>query len=49
MRLVYLGIGSILATIAFANPVINLDDATVTGFEDGSVSKFLGIPYAQPP
>ncbi|PPR05608.1 hypothetical protein CVT26_009129 [Gymnopilus dilepis] len=49
MRLVYLGIGSILATIAFANPFINLDDATVAGFEDGSVSKFLGIPYAQPP
>ncbi|KAH7906741.1 Alpha/Beta hydrolase protein [Hygrophoropsis aurantiaca] len=32
-----------------AAPTVTLDSATVTGVSDGSVSKFLGIPFAQPP
>ncbi|KIJ59046.1 hypothetical protein HYDPIDRAFT_118871 [Hydnomerulius pinastri MD-312] len=32
-----------------APPTVVLDDATVTGVSSGSVSKFLGIPFAQPP
>ncbi|KAH7903320.1 Alpha/Beta hydrolase protein [Hygrophoropsis aurantiaca] len=32
-----------------AAPTVILDSATVTGVPDGSVSKFLGIPFAQPP
>ncbi|KAH7928750.1 alpha/beta-hydrolase [Leucogyrophana mollusca] len=32
-----------------AAPTVTLDDATVTGVSAGSVSKFLGIPFAQPP
>ncbi|KAK0460004.1 carotenoid ester lipase precursor [Desarmillaria tabescens] len=30
-------------------PTVTLDSATFTGTTDGSVSKFLGIPFAQPP
>ncbi|KAF8906924.1 carotenoid ester lipase precursor [Mucidula mucida] len=30
-------------------PTVCLDKATVTGTHDGPVSKFLGIPYGQPP
>ncbi|KAL0960577.1 hypothetical protein HGRIS_005611 [Hohenbuehelia grisea] len=32
-----------------AVPTVKLDAATVTGVSSGSVSKFLGIPFAQPP
>lgn len=32
-----------------AGPTVKLDSATVTGTTFGSVSKFLGIPFAQPP
>ncbi|EIW81505.1 carotenoid ester lipase precursor [Coniophora puteana RWD-64-598 SS2] len=32
-----------------AGPTVRLDDATVTGVANGTVNKFLGIPYVQPP
>ncbi|KAH8834060.1 carotenoid ester lipase precursor [Flagelloscypha sp. PMI_526] len=32
-----------------ADPVVQLDGKTVTGKSSGSVSQFLGIPYALPP
>ncbi|KAF5380644.1 hypothetical protein D9757_007005 [Collybiopsis confluens] len=32
-----------------AGPIVTLDTATVTGTTSGSVQKFLGIPFAQPP
>ena len=32
-----------------AAPTVTLDTATVTGVSSGSVSKFLGIPFAKPP
>ncbi|EIW81564.1 carotenoid ester lipase precursor [Coniophora puteana RWD-64-598 SS2] len=32
-----------------ADPTVKLDNATVTGSASGSVNKFLGIPFAQPP
>jgi len=30
-------------------PTVKLDSATFVGFTNGSVSRFLGIPFAQPP
>ncbi|KAF8167302.1 alpha beta-hydrolase [Crassisporium funariophilum] len=30
-------------------PTVTLDSATVTGLSNGSITKFLGIPFAQPP
>ncbi|KAJ7192633.1 carotenoid ester lipase precursor [Mycena pura] len=30
-------------------PTVQLDRATVTGFTDGALKKFLGIPYVRPP
>ena len=30
-------------------PTVNLDSATVLGTTDGTVTQFLGVPYAQPP
>ncbi|EIW81539.1 alpha beta-hydrolase [Coniophora puteana RWD-64-598 SS2] len=32
-----------------ADPVVQLDDTTVTGIANGTVNQFLGIPFAQPP
>lgn len=32
-----------------ADPTVVLGNATVTGFNLGSVSSYLGIPFAQPP
>ncbi|KAL0062982.1 hypothetical protein AAF712_010113 [Marasmius tenuissimus] len=46
VALVQLGIA--LAS-PLASPTISLDTATVIGTSSGQVSKFLGIPYAQPP
>ena len=34
---------------AIQDPTVRLDHATVFGIGDGSVERFLGIPYAQPP
>lgn len=31
------------------SPTVKLDNAIFTGLSEGSVSKFLGIPFAQPP
>ena len=43
----------ILATyfigLTVALPTITLDDGTFTGTTSGSVSRFFGIPFAQPP
>jgi acetylcholinesterase len=43
----------ILAThfvgLAVAQPTVTLDNGTFTGTTSGSVSRFLGIPFAQPP
>ena len=38
-----------LALAALAAPNVTLDQATVTGVENGTLDKFLGIPYAQSP
>ncbi|TFK48803.1 carotenoid ester lipase precursor [Heliocybe sulcata] len=32
-----------------AGPTVTLDSGTFTGVASGSINKFLGIPYAQPP
>ncbi|KAF9224035.1 alpha/beta-hydrolase [Gyrodon lividus] len=32
-----------------ASPTVTLDNATFTGVASGTVNRFLGIPYAQPP
>ena len=38
------------ASLAWAqSPTVTLHQATVTGTRNGSLDKFLGIPYAQPP
>lgn len=50
-------VGFLLATLwrglvsasPLAAPTIKLDSATFTGVNSGSVSEFLGIPFAQPP
>jgi len=41
-------VGSVVAA-PLAAPTVQLDSATVTGVNDGGVSKYLGIPFAQPP
>ncbi|KAG6865405.1 hypothetical protein C0991_002899 [Blastosporella zonata] len=46
--LVGLMASAILAT-PLLPPTVQLDGATVTGKASGSVSKFLGIPFAEPP
>ena len=38
-----------LVLVATAAPNVTLDQATITGVENGTLDKFLGIPYAQPP
>ena len=35
--------------LAVAAPTVTLDNGTFTGTTLGSVSQFLGIPFAQPP
>jgi len=40
---------AIAAPSSQASPTVELDSATFTGVHSGSVSKFLGIPFAQPP
>ncbi|KAK0222165.1 carotenoid ester lipase precursor [Armillaria fumosa] len=51
--LVLLGLHACVVTSAVissrAGPTVTLDSATFTGTTSGSVSKFLGIPFAQPP
>ncbi|KAK0487104.1 carotenoid ester lipase precursor [Armillaria novae-zelandiae] len=51
--LVLLGLHAWVVTSAVissrAGPTVTLDSATFTGTTSGSVSKFLGIPFAQPP
>ncbi|KIY52459.1 alpha/beta-hydrolase [Fistulina hepatica ATCC 64428] len=32
-----------------STPTVTLDNATVTGYTSGSISYYLGIPFAQPP
>ncbi|PPR03797.1 hypothetical protein CVT24_007477 [Panaeolus cyanescens] len=50
-----LTITTILFSLALARatpltpPTVQLDSATITGVDGGTVSKFLGIPYATPP
>ena len=34
---------------AVAEPTVTLDNGTFTGTASGNVSRFLGVPYAQPP
>ncbi|KAG5654308.1 hypothetical protein H0H81_004727 [Sphagnurus paluster] len=38
-----------IAAAPLAAPTVKLDAATVTGTSSGRLSKFLGIPFAQPP
>ncbi|KAG7088708.1 hypothetical protein E1B28_012678 [Marasmius oreades] len=40
---------SVVFAVPLAGPTVSLDSATVTGVTEGRVSRFLGIPYAQPP
>ncbi|KAG7088897.1 hypothetical protein E1B28_012842 [Marasmius oreades] len=40
---------SIVLAASLAGPTVKLDSATVTGTSSGSVSRFLGIPFAKPP
>ncbi|KAJ7599913.1 carotenoid ester lipase precursor [Mycena floridula] len=40
---------TVVSAAALASPSVKLDSATFTGTSSGSVSKFLGIPFAQPP
>ncbi|SJL07135.1 related to Lipase 4 [Armillaria ostoyae] len=51
--LVLLGLHACIVTSAVissrAAPTVTLDSATFTGTNSGAVSKFLGIPFAQPP
>ena len=35
--------------LAVAAPTVTLDNGTFMGTTSGSVSQFLGIPFAQPP
>ena len=35
--------------LAKANPIVTLDNATVVGQPNGTVTKYLGLPFAQPP
>ena len=32
-----------------SGPSVTLDSVTVTGIEQGALTKFLGIPFAAPP
>lgn len=38
-----------LIGFAVAAPTVTLDSGTFAGTTSGSVSQFLGIPFAQPP
>ncbi|KAF9567730.1 carotenoid ester lipase [Agrocybe pediades] len=38
-----------LRDLSDSPPTVTLDSATVTGINQGNLSKFLGIPFAQPP
>jgi acetylcholinesterase len=40
---------ALFAPLFNSPPTVTLDQATFTGESSGQVSKFLGIPYAQPP
>lgn len=37
------------ASLTLAAPNVTLGNITVTGVENGTLHKFLGIPYALPP
>jgi acetylcholinesterase len=37
------------ALLSLAIPTVKLDSAVVTGVTEGSIDKFLGIPFALPP
>ncbi|KAJ6529348.1 carotenoid ester lipase precursor [Mycena capillaripes] len=39
----------IASSLATSSPTVRLDDATVTGVANGTLHKFLGIPYVKPP
>ncbi len=41
-------LGNALAASAVA-PTATLDDATVIGYTNNSVTSFMGIPFAEPP
>jgi hypothetical protein len=38
-----------LAAATFSAPHVHLDKGTFVGVRNGTVSKFLGIPFAKPP
>lgn len=40
---------SIAQSVHAVAPTVKLDDATFTGQDNGTLSLFLGIPYAKPP
>ena len=41
--------GSLTPSTNASYPTVVLDDATIIGKANGSVTQFLGIPFAQPP
>lgn len=44
-----LALHAYLASAAPSPTKVSLDKGTFVGTTDGSVNKYLGIPYAQPP
>jgi acetylcholinesterase len=38
-----------LAAAAFIGPQVELDKGTFVGVGNGSINRFLGIPFAKPP
>ena len=38
-----------LATREGSQPTVTLDEATIYGRTNGTVTQYLGLPYAQPP
>lgn len=49
MLLTLLLYAATVAGAAIKSPTVTLDGATVVGTSDGTVTQFLGIPFAQPP
>ncbi len=49
MLLTLLLYAAAVAGAAAALAAVKLDGATVIGTSDGTVTKFLGIPFAEPP
>ncbi|TFK24286.1 carotenoid ester lipase [Coprinopsis marcescibilis] len=49
MLLLHLSLLNLALVVRSQVPIVTLDQATVIGVQNGTVEKFLGIPYAEPP